>query len=75
MDNWVYWETLARQQQAERKRAGERLRHLRLAKSARGAPVRSRLASCLVKLGIKLDAEAARTAASATERAGARRAA
>jgi hypothetical protein len=76
MDNWVYWETLAQQRQAERKRSGEKLRVRLLAKAGQAAPpVRSRLASCLVKLGVKLDAEAARTAASGTDPTGARRAA
>lgn len=76
MDNWVYWEALAQQKQAERKHFGERMRQVRLAKAAQRCPGRSQLASFLVSIGVKLDAEAARRAAAQAARASnARRAA
>jgi len=67
MDNWVYWQTLAEQRQAERRQFGEKLRRARLAKEAHRCPGRSRLASILATIGVKLDAEAARTAVSQAE--------
>ena len=76
MDNWAYLETLAQQRQVERERLGERLRQVRLAKAPARCPGRSQLASFLVAVGVKLDAEAARTATAQGEpAAGARRAA
>lgn len=62
MDNWVYWETLARQRQAERRQLGEKLRRAQLAREAHRWPGQSWLASILATIGVKLDAEAARTA-------------
>ncbi len=76
MDNWVYWQTLAQQAQAERRQFGENLRRVRLAKEARRCSGRCWLASILATIGVKLDAEAARSAVSRGEpTAGARRAA
>jgi hypothetical protein len=76
MDNWIIWETVARQREDERRQISDQMRQARLARTTPHCPGRSQLAALLATMGVKLDADAARTAVSRKgPAAGARRAA